>query len=76
MLAPTVGRLSIFRQIEIICKRTTGRRKPPGWFLWKDQTESNLHSDVHYKMAEPPVMIQAAMAATVKAPVYTLPVRR
>jgi len=29
-----------------------------------------------YSIAEPPVTIQQANAATVKAPVYTLPVRR
>lgn len=31
---------------------------------------------VFYNMAEPPVMIHAAMEATVNAPVQTFPVRR
>ena len=36
---------------------------------------SDVKNDT-YSMAEPPVITQAAIAATVKAPVYTLPVRR
>ncbi len=42
-----------------------------------DMTQPYLRiADPFYSMAEPPVTIQQARAATVKAPVYTLPVRR
>ena len=59
--------------------RKTGRALPSRLVFYgeiRPEAMGGRISDVHYKMAEPPVIIQAAMAATVKAPVYTLPVRR